>query len=126
MTNFDEKRMFKRYPTHRGAVANIDGNIAYSTVTNIPETGLEFLCAHQVRHSQQIELTLNFDENNFANKFCLIVEIVRCLQNQFEYSVGVIIRSVSQEFEAMLEQLIIHRKKYEMVNYLNQELTFYE
>jgi len=115
MTDLQEKRLFERYSLHRGSVANINGKKAYSTVTNISEMGLAFVCALKVQHGVQIELALEFKEGNATNTFSVIVEVVRCLQEDFEYSIGVIVKTITQEFKTLLEQIKFSREKYVMM-----------
>jgi len=100
-----EKRQFERFPVHRGSVANINGQHLYSTITDISETGLSFICAPELQHGDKVDLTLEIRQDQETKTIHILVEVVRCLKDDFEHYVGATVKIITEEFKALVQQI---------------------
>ncbi|MBN2865784.1 MAG: PilZ domain-containing protein [Thiotrichales bacterium] len=114
MTNLQEKRQCKRYKLHRGSVACINGMQTYSTLTDISETGLAFICSPQLQHGENVEIALELKDGDKTKTFYVMVEVVRCFKDDFEHRIGAIVKTITHEFKTFLEQIKNSREKYGM------------
>jgi|GEM_PF-4414466 len=113
MSTSNEKRQSQRYVLHRGSVASINGTQTYSTVIDISENGLAFICAPELQHGDKIEIALELKEEGNTKTFSVIVEVVRCLQEDFEYQIGAIVKTITHEFKTLVEQIKRARMNYQ-------------
>ena len=112
MTVSHEKRQCERFAVHRGSVANINGHQSYSTITDISATGIAFICSPELHNGDTIDLALELNQGNETKTIHVIVEIVRCLKDDFEFHAGAIIKTITHEFKELLEQIQRSREKY--------------
>ena len=112
MTTEYEKRQYERYPVHRGSVANVNGQHLYSTITDISATGISFICAPELRHGDKVDLTLELNQGQETKTFHVIVEVVRCLKEDFEHHAGAIVKTITEEFRELVEQVQQSRLKF--------------
>jgi len=112
MSTSHEKRQCQRYALHRGSVASINGTQTYSTVIDISENGLAFICAPELQHGDKVELALELKEEGNTKTFSVIVEVVRCLQEDFEYHIGAIVKTITHDFITLVEQIKQARMNY--------------
>lgn len=112
MNHIKEKRESERFALHRGSVACINGKQAYSTVTDISENGLAFICSPMLNHGDQVEIALELKEGSQTKTFHVIVEVVRCIQEDFEHYIGAVVKTITHEFKTLVEQIKLSRNKY--------------
>ena len=112
MSTEQEKRQSERFTVHRGSVACINGQQAYSTLTDISESGVAFICSPHLQHGDQVKMALELKEGDQVKTFHVIVEVVRCIQEEFEHYVGAIVKTVTDEFKTLVEQVKFSRSKY--------------
>ncbi len=109
-----EKRRAERYAVHRGSVANINGQEAYSTITDVSETGIGFICSPQLHNGDKVDLALEYKMGNTTKVFHVIVEVVRYLKEDFEYYAGAVVKTMTEEFKQYLEQIKLSRQRLAM------------
>ncbi|MEA3406429.1 MAG: PilZ domain-containing protein [Pseudomonadota bacterium] len=99
-----EQREHQRFTTYCGSVVNIHGKHAYSTITNVSEEGIAFICAPELLCGDKVEVSFDLQQGTKKSTFSVIVEIVRCVKNDFEYFVGAKIQQMTNEFHTFVEQ----------------------
>jgi len=99
-----EQREHERFATYCGSVVNIHGKHAYSTITNVSEEGIAFICAPELLRGDQVEVSFDLQQGTQKTTFSIVVEIVRCVKEDFEYFVGAKVQQMTNEFHAFVEQ----------------------
>ncbi|HHS99579.1 MAG TPA: PilZ domain-containing protein [Thiomicrospira sp.] len=99
-----EQREHERFATYCGSVVNIHGKHAYSTITNVSNEGIAFICSPELLCGDKVEVSFDLQQGTKKSTYSIIVEIVRCVKDDFEYFVGAKVQQVTNEFQKFVEQ----------------------